>query len=101
MHRLLYLTLLCSCTPPPRYAVVRVFDPTTAPVGEAMVATDCGQFHGYGMRTDETGFARVQVDSSVAAQRCVVTVAKPGYHTVETDGVQLCTTATCPPLIVE
>jgi hypothetical protein len=99
MRRILCFLLLTGCPPPPRYAVIQVHDP--APVGDALVAADCGQFRRAAMRTDDSGFARLPLGDEVPAEHCVVTVAKPGYHTAEVSGVQLCTSPACPPLMVE
>lgn len=102
MKRLLYLLplALAACPAPPRYAVVEVLGP--APVEDALVATDCGRDRGNAMRTDEAGHVRVPVYGNMTADRCVVTVAKPGYPTVEASGLQLCSSPTaCPPTIVQ
>jgi hypothetical protein len=101
---LLPLAALAGCPPPPRYAVVEVLGPE--PIEDALVATDCGHdaHHNWGnaVRTDDSGRVRVPVYGDMPADRCVVTVAKPGYPTVEADGVQLCSTPTaCPPTIVQ
>lgn len=63
-----------------------------------MVAADCGENHQSARRTDDRGVARVPVRGDFEAKRCVVTVAKPGYHTAERGGANVCTTASgCPP----
>ena len=102
MHRLTILCVLglAGCPPPPRYAVIDVIDP--APVEDALVSADCGRFRGAAMRTDDRGRATVQLRGEEAIDQCVLTVAKPGYPTVEVEGVQVCTYATaCPPTIVQ
>jgi hypothetical protein len=94
------LVALAGCPPPPRYAVVDVIDP--APVQDAVVASDCGEPQGTALRTDENGRARVQIFGKRSAERCVLTIAKPGYFTAIAGAVQLCTNATaCPPTVVQ
>ena len=91
---------LAGCPPPPHYAIIEVRSPE--PVGDALVAAECGPYHGAATRTDDLGRARVAVSGRVVAGRCLVLVAKQGYSTVETDGVQLCNTATaCPATVIE
>jgi hypothetical protein len=102
MQRLAYLALLslAGCPPPPRYIVADVHA-TSAPVHDAMVAADCGRERGPALRTDDTGRVRLPIHGHAGADRCVLTVAKPGYRTVEAGGVQLCSTAAaCPPIFV-
>jgi hypothetical protein len=102
MQRLVYLALfsLAGCPPPPRYVVADVFA-ANAPVQDAMVAADCGRERDAALRTDDTGRVRLPIRGRAAADRCVLTIAKPGYHTVETGGVQLCSKATaCPTVFV-
>jgi hypothetical protein len=102
MHRLFALAflVLAGCPPPPRYAVVEVYDPE--PVQDALVATDCGKYNNNAMRTDDSGRARIRISGDIAPDRCVVTVAKPGYPTVQASSVQLCSVATaCPATIVQ
>ena len=102
MHRWLALAVLAlaGCPPPPRYAVVEVYDPE--PVQDALVAADCGTYSGIAMRTDGTGRARIPIHGDITPEHCVVTVAKPGYPTVQADPVQLCTAPNaCPATIVQ
>jgi hypothetical protein len=85
-----------GCPPPTRYIAVEVGGPR-APVTDAMVAADCGENHRSARRTDDRGLARVPVNGKFDASRCVVTVAKPGYHTAERSGANVCDTASgCP-----
>jgi len=103
MPRLLYLALfsLAGCPPPPRYVVADVYA-ANLPVQDAMVAAECGRQRDAALRTDDTGRVRLPINGRVAADRCVLTIAKPGYRTVETGGVHLCTKATaCPPIFVQ
>lgn len=102
MQRLLCLVVLAlaGCPPPPRYAVVDVYDPR--PVQDAMVAAECGKYTGAAMRTDDAGRARLPITGVFPADRCVLTVAKPGYPTLEIGAVQLCSSpSACPSTIVE
>ena len=96
MRSLFALLLLAGCPPPPRYAVVEVTTP--APLADAMVAARCGM-SSVATRTNDVGRTRLTVHGQASADRCVLTVAKPGYTTVETTGVELCTSPTaCPPV---
>jgi len=107
MRRLLLfvpLALLGGCPPPPHYLITDVTTPR-GPVSDALVAADCDRANptptfGPAMRTDQGGRARLLLRRSDAAG-CSVTVAKPGYATVEVGAVSVCTTAACPPTIVE
>jgi hypothetical protein len=104
MHRLLLLFALAGCPPPTQYLIADV-TAGNAPVADAMVAADCHrEYDGpdAALRTDATGRARLPMRGRVAADRCSITVAKPGYPTVEADGVNLCTTASsCPAIVIE
>ena len=90
------LVALAGCPPPPRYAVVQVGAPE--PLAEAMVAARCGTAT-TATRTNDLGRARVSIRTPAPAARCSLTVAKPGYSTIETGGVELCDSPTsCPPI---
>src|SRR5687767_45811 len=95
---------LAGCPPPAHYLIADV-TAANAPVSDALVAADCrrGGFDGRdaAMRTDETGRARLQLRGAPRAERCTLTVAKPGYRTVETEVVSLCTTVACPALAID
>jgi len=98
--RLLLLSLLAACPPPPRYVAAQVVS-ARAPVDEALVAADCGAWQTSARRTDEDGYTRLKVSGRVDISHCMVTVAKPGYRTVETAAGNACTTATgCQPLVI-
>ncbi len=100
MCRYLWLLLLTACPPPPRYVAAEVVS-ARAPVEDALVAAECGPWQSAARRTDEDGYARLKLPGRVDAVRCTVTVAKPGYRTVQTAGPNMCTTATgCPPFVV-
>jgi hypothetical protein len=96
---------LAGCPPPTHYLIA---DVTAArrPVVDALVAADChggSEIHSRGAatRTDETGRARLQLPGSERADRCAVTIGKPGFPTVETEVFSLCTTPACPPLAID
>jgi hypothetical protein len=98
------LVLLGGCPPPPHYLITDVTTPR-GPVSDALVAADCDHasptpVFGPAMRTDQGGRARLLIPRSEATG-CAVTVAKPGYATVEVGAVSVCTTAACPPTTVE
>ena len=66
-------------------------------MADAMVTADCGESHRSARRTDDRGLARVPLQGGFDAVDCVVTVAKPGYHTAESGGANVCATASgCP-----
>ena len=94
---------LGGCPPPPRYLITDVMSPRGA-VADALVAVDCAAPRdgvGAAVRTDERGRAWVRVrDPRAEAARCTITVAKPGYATLEASAVNVCTTAACPPTLV-
>jgi hypothetical protein len=97
--RFLLLSLLAACPPPPRYVAAQVVS-ARAPVEDALVAAECGPWHSAARLTDDQGFTRLRLHGDVDISRCIVTVAKPGYRTVEASA-NACTTATgCPPFIV-
>jgi hypothetical protein len=111
MQRIAFLLLvggLAGCPPPTRFIVADV-QAAGAPLNDAIVALHCD--HGpkntgaadAAMRTDDTGRARLPVASrDMDAERCTVTVGKPGFRTVETGGLHLCTEVTsCPPVLVQ
>lgn len=108
MHRLLLvvttvLPALAGCPPPTQYLIADV-TAARAPIADAMVAADCHREYDApdaALRTDATGRARLPIRGRVNAERCSITVAKPGYPTVRADGVNLCTTSACPPIVVE
>lgn len=104
MHRILVLALLTGCPPPPRYASfeVRTETPSGTPIAEAVVAAACAKYQSSASRTDETGFARLQFGGSNDLNPCTLTVAKPGYRTIETAGVAACSSPTgCPVRIID
>lgn len=104
MHRLLVLALLTGCPPAPRYASFEVRAETRAgsPVADAVVAAACATLESAAARTDETGIARLSFGGSDDLNPCTVTVAKPGYRTVETAGVAACSSPTgCPVRIID
>ncbi len=102
MHHIASLALLAGlagCPPPHRYARIEVRGPQ--PVAQALVAAECGPERA-AQRTDDSGVARLRLWNTARADRCTVTVARPGYETVEASGVTLCTSPTgCPALVVE
>ncbi len=103
MHRLLLLFALAGCPPPTQYLIADV-TAGHAPVADAMVAADCHrEYDGpdAALRTDTSGRVRLPMRGRVSAERCSLTVAKPGYPTVEADGVNLCTTSACPAIVIE
>lgn len=111
MHRLLYLALLglTGCPPPPRYVVADVYA-RGAPLPDALVSAYCAEPHvdslgrarGPALRTDELGRAYLTIRGKQAAHRCSLTVAKPGFSTVEVDGLNICSTpAQCPPVAID
>lgn len=98
MHRLLWLCLLAGCPPQSRFVVVDV-TAQRAPVQNALVAVDCqGPIQG-AQRTDEEGRARVRVYDD--GRECTLLVAKPGYPTVQTGDVSVCSGGGCPPSRVD
>lgn len=91
------LTMAAGCPAPSRYIVADV-SAKRAPVEDALVAADCdpGTIHS-ARRTDERGRARVRVGAGRESDRCVVTVAKPGYRTIERRGASACSKSpACP-----
>jgi hypothetical protein len=101
MHRLLLLTLLGGCPPPTSYLIADV-TAHQLPVADALVAADCGfPMPDAAKRTDPTGRARLEFRRKVDASKCAVTVAAPGFETVETIGASICTTPACPATHVE
>jgi hypothetical protein len=95
------LPALAGCPASTRFLVADVTS-AHAPVEGALVAADCGQPRQAALRTDDTGRARLSLfGAQVDAARCVLTVAKPGYATVETGGANLCTSGACTPMRVE
>jgi hypothetical protein len=100
--RLLVLAALAGCPPPPRYLVADVYA-ANAPVEHAMVAATCGgkSPRGVARRTDETGRARLELRGDMPASECSLTIAKPGFPTIETRHASTCTSvANCPPLAI-
>jgi hypothetical protein len=98
MHRLLWLCLLAGCPAPSRYVVVDV-TAQRVPVANALIAVDCqGPLQG-AQRTDEDGRARVRVFDD--GRDCSVLVAKPGYPTVLSGDVSVCSAGSCPPSYVD
>jgi len=94
---------LAGCPPPSHYLITDVTTPR-GPLPDAVVAADCTRGDrpvGGSLRTDAEGRARLRIYPQVDASSCSVTVAKPGYVTVEIGGVNLCTTSACPPSSVE
>jgi hypothetical protein len=103
MTKLRYLAvfMLAGCPPPPRYLVAEIRT-AAQPVENAMVAVDCASPHGYALRTDDAGRARIRVQSSVDPGKCTVTAAKPGFRTVQASGAQICDTPrACPPITLQ
>ena len=105
MRRLLLLVplALAGCPPPTQYLIADV-TAAGAPVQDAMVTADCAQnnYSYPATRTDADGRARVQMyNREINASRCSLTVAKPGYSTVEVDAVNICTTSACPPMAID
>ena len=103
MHRLPLLFALAGCPPPTQFLIADV-TAANAPVADAMVAADCHRSDAApdaALRTDATGRARLPMRGPVSADRCSITVAKPGYPTVEADGVNLCTTSACPAIAID
>jgi hypothetical protein len=97
----LYVMLLAGCPAPNRYVITDVVS-YQAPVEDAMVAARCGTPYGSALRTDHNGRARLAVRGEAEASQCVLTVAKPGYSTVEVEGVNICSTPTgCPAMRIE
>ena len=93
------LLALTWCPPPARYIVADV-TAARAPVEGAMVAAECGEHHKAALRTDDEGRARMRVYHST--DQCSLTVAKPGFPTVETGLVNVCPTpGACTPTHVE
>jgi hypothetical protein len=87
---------LAGCPAGPRYLVAEVASPSAA-VADALVAADCGDHTRSAGRTDDRGRAPVPLYGKFAAESCVVTVAKPGYRTIERRGAEVCSTAAgCP-----
>jgi hypothetical protein len=101
MHRLLLLAaLLTGCPPPPRYAAFEVR--SGAPLADAVVVAMCASHQAAAQRTDATGFARLPFGGRDFINPCIVTVAKPGYRTIETRGVAACSSPTgCPVRIID
>ena len=102
MHRFTFVVLLAGlagCPPPARYARIEVRGP--APVPQALVAAECGTERA-AQRTDSSGSARLRMSYAAEARQCTMTVAHPGYATVEARGVTLCTSPmACPALVIE
>lgn len=105
MHRFAYLVLLAGlaglagCPPPGRYARIEVRGPQ--PLPRALVAAECG-LERAAQRTDDRGHAQLRMSHAVNASQCTMTVAYPGYSTVQARGVTLCTSPTaCPALVIE
>ena len=98
MQRLIWLCLLAGCPAPSRYVVVDV-TAARVPVQNALVTVDCqGPLQG-AQRTDEDGRARVRVLDD--GRDCSLLVAKPGYPTVQTGDVSVCSAGACPPSYVD
>ena len=91
---------LAGCPPPQQYVVADVIA-ARVPVDDALVAADCGDYHQSARRTDDRGRARLSLSGKVDPARCLVTVAKPGYRTVDARIAATCTDATaCPPMLI-
>ena len=99
--RLFLLAFLAGCLPPPRYVIADVTS-RQAPVADALVAADCGQFVKSAGLTDDLGRARLRFHREFDASRCLLVAAKPGFSTVEVPGVSSCTgTPACEPMQIE
>ena len=100
--RFVMLLSLAGCPPPPQYYVADVISSAArAPVEDALVAADCGRYEQAARRTDDRGRARLTLGGKVDPAHCTVTVAKPGYHSVETAVAATCTDVTaCPPTLI-
>ncbi len=100
MRSCLALLLLAGCPPPAQYLTADVMSAHT-PVEDALVAVDCGHAGNAAYRTDADGRARVSLRSDAGGPGCVVTVAKPGFRTIESPTPALCTTRSgCPPIAI-
>ena len=98
MQRLLWLFLLAGCPSSSRYIVADV-TAARAPLHNALVSADCGQPYSPAQRTDEEGRARLRVFTET--NTCSLLVAKPGYPTVETGPVNVCSAGACAPTRVD
>ena len=98
MHRLLWLSLLAGCPATSSRYIVADVTAGRAPVAGALVAAACGPGAGPAQRTDEDGRARLRVFDD---RTCSLLVAKPGYPTVQTGPVDICSGAACPPARVD
>jgi len=97
---LLALLALAGCPPPNQFLITDVVSPQ-APVDDALVAADCGNYQAAARRTDDRGRARLVLAGKIDPTRCIVTVAKPGYRTVDARVWATCTDATaCPPMLI-
>lgn len=101
MHRLLFLSLLAGCPPPTTYLIAEV-SAHQLPVADALVAADCGStYSDAARRTDPSGRAQLEFRRKVDASKCALTIAAPGFETVEATNVSICTTPACPATHVE
>jgi hypothetical protein len=110
MYRFFWLVALAGC---PAEAPFVVTDVHVAgrPVADALVGIYCageprrdtlGATAGSAVRTDDTGRARLRVPLGVLAGDCTVTVAKPGFPTVESRGANACSSPVeCPALAID
>jgi len=81
------------------------------PVADALVGVYCagaprrdvlGVTGGSASRTDDSGRARLRVPYGALARDCTVTVAKPGFSTVEARGANACSSPVeCPALGID
>jgi hypothetical protein len=99
MRRLVCLVLLAGCPAPSRYVVA---DVTVArvPLQGALVAADCGTPYNPAQRTGDDGRARMRVWND-DSHTCSLTVAKPGYPTIETGPVNVCPSGACAPTRID
>lgn len=93
--------LLAGCPPPPRYVIADVLT-AGAPVHDALVAAECGGPDTQpARRTGDNGRARLALAGDADPARCTLTVASPGFRTVEVPAAHACTPPlACPPIAV-
>jgi hypothetical protein len=92
------LLLLAACPPPPRFVNTEVLS-ARGPVEDALIAADCGHYQKSARRSDEDGRTRLKLSGDADASRCMVTVAAPGYRTIETAVANACTAPIACPLL--
>jgi hypothetical protein len=110
MHRYLWLLALAGCPAEAPFVVTDVHVAGRA-VADALVGIYCtgdprrdtlGVTAGSAVKTDDAGRARLRVPSGVPARDCIVTVAKPGFPTVESRGASACSSPVeCPALAID